>query len=478
MGQVDAGPADERTSGASQPDGQVCLLKSILGLDEHLPVYATPGFASWCAGNARWPPPSEGDALLLIDTRDSAALRDSGWRSHARGTSVLLVLGGAGRPGSPARRLARRVLRRERPRLSESRARALLDSLVNSRPVHRLGFDDGAHVPDTFTPDAATSSGAALLVMDRPPFDSGPWPTLRSLLGDPEAKPREVHLRARGAAVAIMEAARGDAVVRIVPAGRFQDVVERNHQLLIALRERLRARDDLLALLPRPLFLQRSGGLLLLAETRLTGVLAWTVARGELLRVIRRNMHEFLAALRGATLNSAHIDDARLDALLAPDQSTTVNATFVAPDVRDVLQRELEHARRVLRGRRLDLHASHGDFGWGNVLVEPETGQITGVIDWDTARLEDLPGIDRVNLEIQFLRARMPFPAAVAHVWNERLAHDGLGTAEQGHAVARALFGLAVVRYVTRAMSYPELYAQAQPGFRRALRWLSDELRP
>ena len=85
-------------------------------------------------------------------------------------------------------------------------------------------------------------------------------------------------------------------------------------------------------------------------------------------------------------------------------------------------------------------------------------------------RLKDAK-IDRVNLEIQILRARMSFSKAVRQVWLDRLASEALG--ESG-AVARALFGTAVVRYVTRAMSYPELYRPAEPEYRRALQWLAE----
>src|SRR5690606_4730869 len=93
-------------------------------------------------------------------------------------------------------------------------------------------------------------------------------------------------------------------------------------------------------------------------------------------------------------------------------------------------------------------------------------GRVTGVIDWDTARLQDLPGIDRVNLEIQIDPGA--FATSVRRVWAERRAHDAL---TPGHE--RALFGVAVCRYVLRSLTYPEVYRAHAAQFREALAWLA-----
>jgi len=46
----------------------------------------------------------------------------------------------------------------------------------------------------------------------------------------------------------------------------------------------------------------------------------------------------------------------------------------------------------------------HGDFGYGNILCDSNTASLTGIIDWDTARDIELPGVDFINLLIQKFR--------------------------------------------------------------------------
>ncbi|HSH45967.1 MAG TPA: phosphotransferase, partial [Longimicrobiales bacterium] len=154
-----------------------------------------------------------------------------------------------------------------------------------------------------------------------------------------------------------------------------------------------------------------------------------------------------------------------------PDRERLRSCTFVDPDVRSMLARELDQAARALSGVALDPHASHGDFGYGNILVDPGSGVLEGVIDWDTARPLDFPGIDRVNLEIQ-IRPDGGFGERVSTVWKERAAYDAL-QGDGGEGRVRALFGLGVARFVLRSLTYPKVYRRQAPGFRRALRWLS-----
>lgn len=469
-------PRPANLAPTSHDPGMVRLLALVLGLEYPLPVFATASFSSWFPpGSAPvWPPASDASALLLVDTRDARVLADPVLRSHAHGSSVLFVLAGKGPPGSFIRKALRRIRRPGTQRQTEPSVHALLRDVAGSRSIHRLAFDDGLNLPDAFRTGHAASTGAAFVVGDGSLFEGYPWRMLRRLLGDPAATPREIHLRARGAAVAIMDTSRGNAVVRMVPPGALQDVVERNHVLLQDLRSRLSSDQEILSLMPEPWFCERTDGVLLLGESWVPGVLAWKVARDAHGAAIRRNAHLFLDALRTASTRSVRFDAVRLEELQAPDRAMWARSPFVADDIRRMLESEFESARQMLDGRELKLHASHGDFGFGNVLVEPSTGRITGVIDWDTARLDDFPGIDRVNLEIQILRARRSFSNAVRAAWVDRLASDALGNSGD---VARALFGMAVVRYVTRAMSYPELYGPAESEFRHALRWLAESLR-
>jgi O-antigen/teichoic acid export membrane protein/aminoglycoside phosphotransferase (APT) family kinase protein len=60
--------------------------------------------------------------------------------------------------------------------------------------------------------------------------------------------------------------------------------------------------------------------------------------------------------------------------------------------------------RSALTGRCVSLSRIHGDYWPGNILMSQGGHAVTGIVDWDEARLEDLPLFDQVNL---LLSARM-----------------------------------------------------------------------
>ena len=74
-----------------------------------------------------------------------------------------------------------------------------------------------------------------------------------------------------------------------------------------------------------------------------------------------------------------------------------------------------------LSDKEVFVAVSHGDFGYGNVLCENKTGNLSGVFDWDTSRDVELPGVDFFNLLIQKYRAhsRMDESYTAALHWLE-----------------------------------------------------------
>lgn len=53
---------------------------------------------------------------------------------------------------------------------------------------------------------------------------------------------------------------------------------------------------------------------------------------------------------------------------------------------------------RVLYNRSLNVGWVHGDFWLGNVLIDPDSGDVTGIVDWDRAGREELPAHDYIHL--------------------------------------------------------------------------------
>jgi len=228
----------------------------------------------------------------------------------------------------------------------------------------------------------------------------------------------------------------------------------------------------ILDLLPTPVFQASDDDTLLFGETRLPGVLAWTLAQGADAVPTRDAALKFLDDIRLQTNSAIPAGCDRIEALFSADLLQIQNATFVSPETRRLLGAELVAIRDVFYEAGVEAHASHGDFGPGNLLVDPKTGRLQGVIDWDTARMTDLPGIDRLNFEIQLQRSKhSSFDRSVAAVWQSGLARDSLA-GFSSERTRRALFEAAVLRYIIRSLRYPSVYREEAPEFARALEWL------
>jgi hypothetical protein len=455
----------------------------LLELPEDGPDFATPSFAAWVgeARNAPWQIASDAPgALWLVDTRDAQARRAPRlWPDSAERDSfgAALILSGSGRPGSRFRRVLRRIRRPGTARMSEKRTAALLLDPPVAPFIRRLAFEDGPEVPTTFklldgSGNGGGSTGTAFLLTQKPPFVGPVWSFIAARLNERELNASSLQLRARGAGIVMMQGSVQGYVVRLVPAGAFQAVVARNHSSLQHLRSILR-KPALLERMPAPLLAEMHGSALVLAETRLDGTLAWTLASGVLAPIIRRDALDFLETLRDATSRTIHLEPEGTADLLREDRQLVTASDFVRARVKRLIDAEFSRAVGALAGRDLVACTSHGDFGYGNILVDPQSGALQGVIDWDTAREVDFPGIDRVNLEIQIRRGLGDsFAEAVRAVWNRRLAQDALITTG-GPDAERALFGLGVCRLVIRSMRYPVIYGLEAADYERALAWLA-----
>lgn len=455
------------------------LLKLLLCLPHETPVAATPSFGPWVNRETAvtWPPAQSGTyPLLLVDTRDRAARRHPDlWAAPGLdhpAFSAAMILTGSGAPGTPLRRVLRRLRYPGTQRLPESEIERKIR--VGTPFVHRLAFKDDIDVPAAFElAGNAASTGAAFLITKRPPFSGPLWSRIAQWLSEDSITVESFQLRVRGAAVVALRAGPRRFIVRIVPPGSLQEVVGRNHSALLQLRESLRS-SDLLDLMPAPVFSEHDGATQVLGESMLEGALAWRVALRGLAPVVHGHALDFLDRLREATARRTTLGPEQIRRLLHEDQALLTDSTFVSPEVLRLLRRELQDATAILDGCDVALHTSHGDFGYGNLLVDEQDGRLTGVIDWDTARVDDFPGIDRINFEVQNRRSlhREAFASAVESVWRLRAAHPALQ--EEGSASGtRALFGVAVCRYIIRSLRYPDIYARESAGFERALRWLA-----
>lgn len=456
------------------------LLRAVFGLSGQADTFASRSFVdSWGIEDARPVDarPAGEDALWLVDTRDREGRQLLGaWRDRPPACGAALVLVDSQESSRRLREIIRRAMHPTSRRTTERRLLSVARGWGGG--ALRLGFDSHeSGVPASFSLSGRSLSGAAYLFSWRPFFETPLWGEVRRRLGLEEVTVSEVHLRSRGAAVAVFESTDGvDGVLRVVPEGAAQGLVDKNHQALLDLRRVIQDDDTLLRRVPEPLLRLMSGSTLVLAETRLPGRLAWKLvgtALGEVAYDDAKRFLRVLHAVSGATLcapGAEIVTDS-----VRKDLERVAEASFVSRELRTLLVEELADAAEALVDLGLAPSVSHGDFGPGNILVNPDTGALTGVIDWDTLRIRDVPGIDRVNLEIQIRRSgpHKSFSAAVAATWRERGAHEAL-VGEGGQARERALFGIAVCRYITRYLSYPDLYRAEEVEFGRALAWMRE----
>jgi hypothetical protein len=151
--------------------------------------------------------------------------------------------------------------------------------------------------------------------------------------------------------------------------------------------------------IPRPLGLHLVDGTEVLLQTGVPGShLFGTAASGRLRRAaLARQLGLALAwcaALQSASAQWVVTDDSVLAERLEPPAKEVVALLDGDAKVGSLLDRAIEQAR-ALRGTRLPLVASHGDYWAGNLFVQD--GRVSGVVDWERAALDDLPVWDPVK---------------------------------------------------------------------------------
>lgn len=447
------------------------LLALLLDIEPGRPVAATPNFTSWLGGaSAVWPPVVSG-GLWLIDTLDRAAhdpVTLGRLLAHGQFDAALITASNL----RGVRRLVQRLRRPHCIRVRTDRVARVLNEIGNVGTVRVVEFDEGCHAPTDFAFEQRDARGAAFLVTRKAPFEGSVWRTIAGLLGVEDLDVRWFDLRDRGAAVIGVNAASSSYVVRVVLGPDLQSIVRRNHETVEALGRILES-SQLATLLPQAVAIEECGSSLILIETRLPGVLAWKVAGGELSSIIHRNALAFLRQLREETTRTTPLCDDELRRIVGVDRRRVQDFVAARPEVRTRLLQELEAVEAALHPTPLYPYLSHGDFGYGNLLVDPDHGGLLGVIDWDTARTDDIPGMDRINLELQLARvASGSFAGAVRVVWIDNALRSEL---ERGNGIrgARALFGLAITRYITRSFAYPAIYRDEEDDFADALATLA-----
>jgi len=232
--------------------------------------------------------------------------------------------------------------------------------------------------------------------------------------------------------------------------------------------------------LPKPIGELETNTKSLFTETLVNGRLAWKVNQKPLRGKIFDEATRFIGNLQIYTQRSVIIVEDIIKNLFEDDiESIKVYNT----ELSDIILNYVNKIYEVLAGSFFVLTVSHGDYGYGNIMVNQDSGNLTGVIDWDTGRIEDLPGIDYVNLLIQKNRTERgmsieeSFIDIFKKIWGTEKLDDKDFYAKNFGIVgnrAKIIFLACLVRFISRSAQYPSIFFSGQKDYINVCNYLKQ----
>jgi aminoglycoside phosphotransferase (APT) family kinase protein len=174
-----------------------------------------------------------------------------------------------------------------------------------------------------------------------------------------------------------------------------------HRQVVVALHE-LPKLDAFCAYVPRAITWGDQQGRPYYLETALPGVGAADLVRRQTEPAsMMRDAAHLIGQLHLGTLRRRMVDEALFARLAGDDLAFMCQLSGGWPEVTQ-LRQKLEQLDQLLRsqiaGHELPFSWTHGDFWPGNLLIQPASGQIGGVVDWDRASVDQIPLHDLLHL--------------------------------------------------------------------------------
>lgn len=134
-------------------------------------------------------------------------------------------------------------------------------------------------------------------------------------------------------------------------------------------------------------------------EERKQGKLAWLMANQDhqLDKIIFKNAVGFITLLERATKKELTLTQKLFNQIYRLNFDKIYNQDYIGSEIMDKYNRIVDKLEGILLDKKQILVLSHGDYGYGNILVD-RRGNVTGVIDWDAAKPYNIPGYDLFNL--------------------------------------------------------------------------------
>lgn len=308
---------------------------------------------------------------------------------------------------------------------------------------------------------------------------------IQNFLGNPECLciVERLDIRLRGSLIIFVteENTRKNFIARLVSAPQARKIVSRNQSFLNMLHTSKKLADTIKIKLPKPIGEMDFAGFSLFTETLVKGKLAWKVNQRPLRKIILDDAFDFIIKFQLSMSQSVLISDDHARKLFHEDAIKICDHQACNPELASGVCSVVQKICRAITGNTLFLTVSHGDYGYGNILVHPATGRISGVIDWDTGREEDLPGIDYLNLVVQKKRSELGYSVAQAFTEaTEEVLRNGAIDDKNFYASAFDITGgrlkiilyACLIRYMSRAAQYPEIFNSEQDDYLVCLNYL------
>lgn len=297
-------------------------------------------------------------------------------------------------------------------------------------------------------------------------------------------------LRARGALVLVCRGARSGRrlLARTAPAGKALDAVARHAEWTARVREAPGMPDPVVRCVPAPLGAVEVRGQPVYLEDHVSGTIAWRVAARRGRRpAVAQGLYRFLGQFNAGTARTSVLDSDTVDRMLQLWESDV--AVGFPGDLARGLERLRAALRRRLEGTSRTLVWAHGDFGFGNALVDADSGALRAVIDWETAHDTELAGVDLLNFLVQGHRMGRHggFAASLMDVGRGMLGGERLGGTDRAAGAYLNRFGvgpeqlrdalaLCCLRWVRREARYADLFARTAGDAEAAVRWAGELL--
>lgn len=174
------------------------------------------------------------------------------------------------------------------------------------------------------------------------------------------------------------------------------------HRQVITLLHSLPALHAFGAFVPRSLAWNEYADRSYYIETAMPGRVARDLlAQPHLVQALLETAAHTILQLHLHTQQRHVIDEAIFARLAAHKLDLLARFAHTWPDTA-LLQQKLAQLRKLLRsqlvGQLLPLSWIHGDFWLGNILAEPDSGTVSGIIDWDRAAADEFPLHDLLHL--------------------------------------------------------------------------------